>query len=1178
MAALVAWTGVSTASADSHDDVIIVETSIPIITESGGQTQSIQLNIDGSLTFSQGIDLINVVKPQCIPAGPTVNETTLCMGYPSTVDPNQAPLVVGGLHDFLGSNQGEHLSALGWLLEEAVDAVSAIYDLPYDGRVGRYAGDQLRAYIVTRILDILDKSLYGEELTPDELRTLQYVNDHFLSVDERIAQWANDEYQSFQALGCGYSVPPAPSFVTQPVTMPKTVTDWCSHRPTHFDHTFVFAPPLPSADHFQAWALYRHWHELGLDTLSTPEMQEQLGDTYRAVLALGGMAAAAGGAIAAAAAIGGSVTAASFVAGAIGSASVVTTFGASLSSMAAAVTTVGAIAAASIVAVVVIAVVVTAIAIWQLVEYEQVGVTLRERLKTAQSAADAFGLDEIRDQFSSLPLREGMTADNLPPYRQSSSVARIVELVTAATSAKFTGVHVPDDTTLWVENETTEDDFRFIVTDTAGDSQIVDVLHIPVDGVDTTVRFSKGWMITDVGEGERAALEFGFVDTQGRKALATRAPASVGGFTVSTVQPDGALTSASTNTIEFLDSTGSPVTVSLLGQSTSGLGGPRPSAVGPLTPGRTVILRPNPVAIDGSFDLDRFVTGYDYLWGVLRYDVGSATWLPVTPTMEGYDARFIPDQVGSYRATVLMHDTDPFDGIDDDVWGVVEFDVSPPPVDVLKLELIDDGVDGLRVAAQVGAAVPQNDYTLTVQWPASVTGEPGGTASVDLVCHTIDALGCSTVDTENFPDLRTALSHTVAHDANTTSPVQVTITDRFGAGLTRTLAIDSPDRPRLDAPLVGPSPEQPGIVVFNRELTTVQVPVGVDANPNYELARITPGTGSAPTNFGIVDPADGLPYTSVEIVDGARVTANLDPVTNGWVLDLHVTAGVQDIGTHTVPLVVQQVTGARATLPLTIDFVAASGDRFRGAIAHDIDPLDFAVDPVPELIPYVIGGQDAWGEYDGDLCVTVQYRQFPSPPVERCAPVSSMLDAEGKLQPISFRDFVPDGLSTGTYSVTASIPEGEQTDSTPLGVSFLLRGGPPSIDLAWDETERAVLFDVTPFANPDVTPPVPPAAITGYECRLDGEPVECAGATGSWADPSLSDGVHIFELFVADERGNYASASVEFDSTPPLPEEPGNPPGKPDNPGKPPNTTGKPGNPGKPDNPGKPPNTPGRPW
>src|SRR5690606_39534508 len=59
-------------------------------------------------------------------------------------------------------------------------------------------------------------------------------------------------------------------------------------------------------------------------------------------------------------------------------------------------------------------------------------------------------------------------------------------------------------------------------------------------------------------------------------------------------------------------------------------------------------------------------------------------------------------------------------------------------------------------------SVPQNDYTLTVQWPASVTGEPGGTASVDLVCHTIDALGCSTVDTENFADLRAALSHTLA--------------------------------------------------------------------------------------------------------------------------------------------------------------------------------------------------------------------------------------------------------------------------------------------------------------------------------------------------------------------------------------------------------------------------------
>lgn len=1124
--ALIAPLAATSASADPGDDVVIIESKIPYIVENPivPENNYIQLNGDGSIVISQSAMTLTDINSQCVLSEGS-GGTTLCVGAQSAIDPTQTALNVGGLTEFLESTGKDHLSALGWITKEAVDAVSALYDLPHDGRVSVYAADQIRAYVVSRILDILDKSLYGEPLTADEQRTLEYINSEFLTSDQKIARWALEEHDAYLAAECGYAPAPAPSFITEPVGLPKTVTDWCARRHTALESAFVFAPPIPTAEHFQAWGVYRHAAELGLDRFTSPEMQASMAETYRAVIGLSGIAAAAGGAVVAGAAIGSSVAASSFVAGAIGSAAVTTTFGASLSSMAAAVTTVGTIAAASIVAIVVIGVIITAVAIWQLVEHEEVGVKLRERVADADSAAEPFGLDQIRDEFADLDLREGLTAGNLPSYRTAASVARIVEIITAATTNKFTGVYLPDPTALWADNASTAEDFRFIVTDSTG-TRVSEQLTIPIDDVDTTVRFSKGWMVVDTGTGEKAALEFGFVDPDGRKSLATRAPANVGGFTVTAVPATGTATSESRTTIEFLDRSGELVSAQLVPQSTSELGGPLPSAVGPLTPGRTVILRPNPVDLEGHFDLDRYVTGYEYRWEVQRYDAAAGMWVEAVPPAVSYDARFKPTEIGSYRASVRMHDIDPIDGVDDDVWGLVEFDVAPPAVDILSLELADDGVSKLQLSAQIGAQVPSNDYTLTVQWPGTVAGAAGQTSSVDLTCHTVDPLSCSTVDTDNFPALKTALAHTLSLDADLTQGVQVTIADRFGAGVTRTFPIDDPARPSLAPPRTAPDPDQPGIVVFDPELTAVQVPVQVAVNPNYELARIVPGgDGTGPMSFGIIDPADGLPKSSVGFADDAvRVSAGYDSINDEWVLDLRVTAGLDDLGSFTVPIVVQQVPGpTRTTLPLSVDLVPSSGERFRGAVANDIDPLAIAVDHVPDLVPYVMGGRDEWGDYTGDLCVRVEFIEFPTPPAERCGPVADLLDDQGKLKPLDFPEFDPDGLVTGGYEVTSWVPATEQSDETPFTVSFRLLSGPPAVDeFAWDKKNRVVHFTTTPFSTA--------AAITGFTCRIDGSQVACPdAATGTWSGAALTAGAHTFGLSVTDAAGNYTSAEFDFE-------------------------------------------------
>jgi hypothetical protein len=169
-----------------------------------------------------------------------------------------------------------------------------------------------------------------------------------------------------------------------------------------------------------------------------------------------------------------------------------------------------------------------------------------------------------------------------------------------------------------------------------------------------------------------------------------------------------------------------------------------------------------------------------------------------------------------------------------------------------------------------------------------------------------------------------------------------------------------------------------------------------------------------------------------------------------------------------------------------------------------------------------MGGREEWGDYTGDLCVSLLYTDMPSSPVERCGTVASLLDADGRLSAISFPEFDPDGLETGRYEVTARIPGDEHSDDTPFTVAFRLLSGPPTIDsFSWDKAKNAVRFSTTPFG--------PDAPITGYACRLDGEPVDCAdAASGSWTAPPLVQGTHTFDLMVTDAAGNYTADSFEF--------------------------------------------------
>jgi len=1144
--ALIVPVGTTSAAADDGDDIVLEDFEIPVITSADTTNGTVDLQTSGQITITGG-ELIYSGPAIDLSTGCTqLNEagTKFCLGTDSSLDgtlvsgggPFAGPIAISDLQGIAPMGPGpfdDSGPALGWIADEAVETLGSLYDLPADGRVRAYAGDAIRGYILNRILDIFDRSLYGVELSPREQVTFDWVNDVLLEQDRKIAQWAVDEFNQFRTAECAYTVPAAPAWVESPVELPQDVRTWCAGRQPALASLFVYTPPQPPASAFTAWAVYRHAAELGLEDYDLEAVGESMAGMYRAIGVATGFAIA-GGAAAAAGVLAGTLTSGYILA--TGSAQ-----GAIFASVfphavrAGTLVSVTAGAVASIVAAVVAAIVMTVIGSIQVHDYEQVGIDLRDDLAAAKRATDVFGLGGLRDDYAGRALREGMASD-LPPYREEPGLSRLADsVVRGVGSYPGKGVYLPEKSQLWAENATTDLDYRFLVMD-GGSPHVESSITVPSGEADTTIRFSRGWLIADLGDGtgEHAALDFTYTDNAGRSAVASRvgpapgAPAPDGGFLVAREGDDGALTADRSETIHFTRRDGTPVSVALVPPDIPRVAGVRPSVVGPLTPGRTVILRPNPVAADGSFD-GLHETGFEYTWNVKRIDPQGSGWIEVVAPTTSYDTRFRPDALGQYRAHVHVHDTDPADGTVPDVDGVVDFVVKAPEPELTTLTLTDDGQDRLQLSVQLGAQVPDEDFTVEVRWPGSVDGAEGPLTTLDLECHTIDPMSCSTVATDLHPDLKGQLAYTLPWNADLTDLVTVKITDRYGAAVARSFTIPTASRPTF-LPPPSPAPERPGTVVFDPKGTVVEVPVAspTTGSAGYDIAEVVipPNTG-----FTFRDPADPTMTTNlITLPNGAgTITKSIDNATGQSFLMLTSVPPVSAIGSYTIPLIVQQNGGGHNTIPLTIQIVPSSGDRFRAALATDAEPLA-TYDASPKLIPYVMGGQTDWGPYAGDVCVKLEYRTFPleDPPAERCGPIDSFRDADGHLAPLPFADEFGGDLLDGLYQATVRLVSTDaHVDTTPTSISFYLdlpeEPEPPAIsDFAWTQSTRTLTFTATP-GEPDVP-------ITTYACTIDGASVACPDAAqGSWSGASLARGSHTFGLTVTDASGAQAHADHVFE-------------------------------------------------
>jgi hypothetical protein len=1074
----------------------------------------------------------------------------LCMGNP--VPDATPPSPISGGEDLVPFvKDGDAAVALNPLVAEAAQYVRATYDIPSDTRIGSYARPEMRAYLVNRLLNIMDQDASNIILTEKERRALDFVEADQIADDRAMAQAAVDQLAIYQGSECVYQPPPAPAAVADPLPLPADVSGWCGvlHHPE--TTAAVFSPPIPSVEDFQTWGSYTLGEDLGLDVLTNDTVRNQTRDT---VLSLGLASTIAGaiGAAALAATLAGTFTSVAFLAAGIaGSASVGgVALGSAVPGVATAFVATGVVAAASIAAIVIVALAVIAFALYLFIQHEGVAMELVRLNRLAQKSTDPFGLDQYKDDWSGTVPGSQIDPADPPSYRTGQSIMRLAAKVTqwttvqhippTATDPPITRV-VADPSTLWADNASTGADQKFMVSVDGGPEVATSQILVQQDGGFASVRFSRDWLIVKrPGEQERAALSFGYVGLDGKPRMAMRAPRTLGGFLVAATDTSGDLAGTHLNAITFMDAQNRTVSVRIPTTNLSGVAGPRPSAVGPLIAGRPVILRPNPVGPTGaSIDPGVAQSNYDYAWTVNRLDPAAGTW-PVVTTSTAFGPSFTPTQTGTYDVRVTMSEKgDP----SIKKYGNVRFTIEPPPILPVVLALKDDGGNNVQVDVQVKEDVPTDTVFMRVEWP----GDIGGDGTLDLLqtpCVQTDPLECTSVRTGST----NIFKHTLNPQTDLREPIKVTVSNGTGAQLTQELFIGGPGRPSFAPPTAGVNDGLPGEVNTSDGVTRVAMPFGLNRNDEYEAAVLVPSAGGS-DDLQMVNPDNPSSTVTARVLPGTSLTVKVLKEDGTWRLKVEGNPRFQDIGTHQLPLVIAQNDGNRRNLiVLAVDVVPSTLDRYRAGLHSDVDPLDFFVDSLPQLDAVILGGRADFPAYTGDLCVSLQHNPGPSSPVkEKCGPRSDFLKPTGEALAFPYADLYPDGMAEGLYQAKIRLVGDANADTTPSTMSFYLGQSvtfpkpppppPPPLPPGTPTVGGAIpTITGTPrvgtMLSADAGTWTPATTVKSFAWLRDGAPIP--GATGASYVATATDRGHRLTVRVTGTATGYNPASATSAATAPV--------------------------------------------
>jgi hypothetical protein len=1089
--------------------------------------------LEGTITYYGSGDLqgIAVLPPgdgglqvatQCTPI-PGV-PSGLCVGSPTNGE--QPPLDVIGLEELspLVKWDEDASGALDWIVAEGEEYVRAMYDVPADDRIGRYARAELRQYLLDRLLNIMDKQVYGVALTEDEKKALAWVETETADRDRLLAQEAWEEYTRFKDSPCTYRPPVAPAYVSNPPVLPAKIATWCKQFKIQTSELFTFAPPLPPTQSFMTWASYRHAEELGLGAFHDPKVTNALA---KLTVAMASATALAGGLVRAATLYG--LTVARIAArelirmitphaGRIG-AKVVSEAAKLALRQSALLSSIG--SAIFIAIVVIVFAVVVGVASWQLLEHETVGSSLRANLDEALKNKDPFLLAPERAKNVGKPFNSALDPAKPPYYRSDESQQRLASLMTLWTTASRTGTVTGDPDGIWANPNRVASDPRWVVR--VGDAAPVvrDQVVVPqAEGKWTRVGFSRGWMVLtpDQGGAPRPALSFGYRNQWGFPELIHRAPSSVGGFNVFSPADygwDGA--HGPQATLTWVNKDDKVVRARLQRPAPKYLQGPRPTAVGPLYAGRPVMLRPNPVGTSGeSLDPATVQGDYEFDWTVERLDPATGQWSEIA-VPDGFGTSFTPTQAGEHDARVTMTS---LDDETDQRFGSVRFTVGSPPIVPVVATLQDDGNERLELDLQLTEEVPGDEMAVEVTWPGEI-GEPDVVQQLSTTCFQTGPIECTTART----GLADSLVYEVTPATDLRRPVRVLVTNQTGGVFTRELHLGE-GRPSLAGPPDGANAEEPGTVEVGEDVTQVVMPLSNEAGQQYyTVARLVPSPGEQ-TDFGLLDPLTGNTTGAISLPGVQGIYAELVEEGDDWLLQVRGAPDLTDLGSFEAPLVLVQTNGTRQLVMVVVHVVPTTGDRFRGGLQTDVDPEDFGVADRPGMFPAVLGGRAREASYDGRMCVRLARVDFgpTGPKGTRCGPLGEFYRADGTVRPFPFELLFPTGMPSGTYRADAWLTKDHpRVDNAPLGIGFLLTDADaypaPAVDLG------SVSATGTPLVGSRLRAAVgwvfPRDATLRYRWLRDGTPIR--GATASAYDLRRADRGHRLSVRVTAARPDYTA-------------------------------------------------------
>jgi hypothetical protein len=913
---------------------------------------------------------------ECIPLD-TKNEI-FCLGtsgdalYPSGVF--LPPFKVTNGFTAPGDLPGDQMD---WIIQEAYAATADAHGVANDDLIKAYARPEIRAYVHSRLNDIINKKLYSQPMTTQENQAYLALEDHFRTSQVKSAKAALYEYDLWSSGPCTY-VPPSPPAGMPFVANPVIGTAGCSQA-NKFD-LFKLTKGTPPAETFEKWAAYRHPSAL-VANANDPRIRYMIGKTQEAIIAVGalGLAAAAG------IGVGIGVAASATVAAAAGAAALGETTGISLLAL-------GSTAAAAGPAIIfAIAIMIIAVAISQMQADAAPGEQIRDRAARAASNTDPLGVrSRIADYAGLNFLGRQDPAGQDPAIVHGDAFKDGLEAQVAEWMLfDESGDRLDDPVLGYAVTESAPDDIHFAVNgnsvprvDVKAPAGALDRDGKPVS--DYRVLFSRNWPMvaerrSDTGAWSpyRARLALTYVDQDGKLAqmslIRHREGSSAPKIDFDIVRPSAAAEADRHKVATewtFTKTGGGLQTVSLLPFDTV----LRPVNVVPSVQG--IMIADNTVKFSANLSTPGQSLPGSYSWILERLnDDGTvAETIPVNPLASPAKRLTEP---GRYRATASYTVTGPPAFTRS---GVIEFTMNPPEPEIgrssgfnVDAQIRDERVlnGSLFLDLRMLQATRSDDFTVKVDWADDARGN---VLSKTYTVHCQDSGGdIPTCDTgpmilpEEAPTNQNWSESPVFRipdDQDFLPNVKVTITNGYGQVVTRSFPIEGDHRPSY-------ATMTPHAEMAAGKTSTVDV---VEVFPSPLLTE-----SQELTIF---------PYIS-SIVDQlpSGVTPHLDERNGHWYLQLVGTPQADAIGTYVFyfPFEQEPLGKALRTAPAlaSVEIKAATSPGYRSVLRGTPTVLadrsyrnaypNYQVQVAQELDQ----GENTFGTFTGTVMCKLEVEHFP---------------------------------------------------------------------------------------------------------------------------------------------------------------------------------------------------------